>query len=188
MEVEPPLLPGHVEDGVFLHHVEQAGQAGHPLGSHRGDGRPRHPRLTAQDQGEVQQDVQHGGQRQEVYRRPAVPQGADDSGQKIVQECGGDAHEDDEDVGVRAVEDVRRGVHGGQDPAAQQAGGRGEDYGENHRQPRCVRHVAAHFGGLARTHPLGNRDGEAAAHPHAEADDEKVDGAGGAHRRQRGGA
>ena len=48
---------------------------------------------------------------QEIHRRFAVPQGADDAGQQVVQKGGGDAHEDDENIGVRVVKDVRRGEH-----------------------------------------------------------------------------
>lgn len=188
VEVQSPLLLCHAQDGVFLHHIEQTRHAGYPLRSHRGDGRPGHSGLEAQNQGEVQQDVQYGGQGQEVDRRFAVPQGADHSGQQVIQEGGGDAHEDDENIGIGVVEDVRRGEHRRQDLPAQQAGGRGEHHRENHRQPGGVGHIAAHFRGLPRPHPLGHRDSEAVAHPHTEADHKEVDGAGGAHRRQGRGA
>ena len=188
VEVQPPLLLCHAQDGVFLHHIEQTRHAGYPLRGHCGDGRPGYPGLEAQNQGEVQQNVQHRGQGQEVDRGFAVPQGADDPGQQVVEEGGGDAHEDDENVGVGVGEDIRRGEHHGENLPAQQAGGHREDHRKEHRQPGGVGHVSAHFRGLTRPHPLGHRDGEAVAHPHAEANYKKVDGAGGAHRRQGGGA
>ena len=111
MEVEPTLLARHAQDGEALAHIEQAGQAGHPLRGHGGDGRPRYAGLEVQNQDQVQNDVQEGGQGQEIHRRFAVPQGADDAGQQVVQKGGGDAHEDDENIGVRVVKDVRRGEH-----------------------------------------------------------------------------
>ena len=184
MPVQPPLLLSGAEDGILFPHVHQTGQAGHRLRGDGGDGRSRHPRLEIQDQGEVQEDVQERGQGQKIHRRFAVPQRADDGGQQVVEEGGRDAHEDDEDIGIGVVDDVRRGAHHHQNVPAEQPRGHGEHQGEQGGEIGGVGHKAAHLAIFPGPHPLGHRDGKAVAHPHAEADDEKVDGAGGAHRRQ----
>ena len=184
IRIQPPLLPGHPEDGVLLPHIGQAGHAGDPLGHHRGDGRPRHPGVEPQNKGKVQEDVQHRGQGQEVHRCPAVPQRADDPRQQVVEEGGGDAHKDDEDIDVCAVEDVRRRLHHRENGPAQQTRGHREHQGEQGGEIGGVGHVAAHANRVVGPHPLRHGNGKSVAHPHAEADHQKADGAGGAHRRQ----
>ena len=182
--VKPPLLPGNSENGEPLHHIHQARHAGHRLGHHRGNAGPGHAPVQQQNEAQVQHDVQPGGQRQEVNRGPAVPQGADDGRQQVIQEYHRNAHEDDEDIGVGIPKEVGRGVHGDQDIPAEDAGAHGEHQGNDGGQVGGVGHIPAHLGVVLGAHPLGHGDGEAGAHPQAESDDEKVDGAGGAHRPQ----
>ena len=184
MEIGLTFLPAHTQDGVFLPHVEQTGQTGRRLGGYGGHGRSGHPHLRTQDEHKVQDDVQAGGQGQKVYRGFAVTQGTDDARQQVIQKCGGNAHEDDKNIDIGAFKDVRWGTHHRQNLPAQKAGGHSEDSGKDNGQIGGVGRVPAHLGGLVRPHSLGHRDGKAVAHPHAKADDKKVDGAGGAHRRQ----
>ena len=174
--------------GELFHHVHQAGQAGHPLGEHSGQRGSRHPQPEHQDKGQVQADVQHRGHGQEIDGRLAVSQGPDDGRQQVIKEGGGDAHEDDEDVPVGPLIDVRRGIHDGENGTAQQTGGHGEYRGKRDGQPGGVGHIPAHLAIISRAHTLGHRDGKAVAHAHTKADDKEVDGAGGAYRRQGGGA
>ena len=156
MPVQPPLLLSGAEDGILFPHVHQTGQAGHRLRGDGGDGRSRHPRLEIQDQGEVQEDVQERGQGQKIHRRFAVPQRADDGGQQVVEEGGRDAHEDDEDIGIGVVDDVRRGVHHHQNVPAEQPRDHGEHQGEQGGEIGGVDHEAAHLGILFGPHPLGH--------------------------------
>ena len=181
--VQPPLLPAHTKHRVLFGHEDEAGRAGDALGYHRGDGRPRHPCVKPQDEGEIQRDVQHRGESQKVYRGPAVAQGAQDSSQQIIEKRGGNPHEDNEDIALGIREDIAGGVHHRENGAAQKAGSHREHRGEQDGEVGRVRHMPAHAGVVARPHPLGHRDGKPAAHPHAESDDKKVDGAGGPHRR-----
>ncbi len=145
---------------------------------------PATPSVKPQDEGEVQADVQHRGDGQKVHRGLAVAQGAQDCRQQIIEKGGGDPHEDNEDIALGIREDIAGGVHHRENGAAQKAGSHREHRGEQDGEVGRVRHMPAHAGVVARPHPLGHRDGKPAAHPHAESDDKKVDGAGGPHRRQ----
>ena len=182
--VQPPLLSAHTEHRVLLCHEDEAGRAGDALRYHRGDGRPRHTGVKPQDEGEIQRDVQHGRESQKIYRGPAVPQGAQDPRQQIVEKRGGDPQEDNKDIALGVRKNILRGVHHRENGAAQKAGGHREHQGEQDGEVGRVCHMPAHADVVAGPHPLGHRDSKPAAHPHAEADDKKVDGAGRAHRRQ----
>ena len=177
-----------MEDGETLDHKGQAGQTGHTLGDDGGQSGPGHAGMAVQDQEQVQGDVQHRGDGKEIHGCFAVPQGPDHRSQQIIEEGGGDAQEDDEDIPVGPIKDVLRGPHHGEDGAAEQAGEHCQHHGEQGGQPPGVGHTAAHLAVISGSHALGHRNGEAVAHPHAEADDKEVDGAGGADRGQGGGA
>ena len=140
--------------------------------------------MEHQDKGQIQHDVQPGGQGQEIHRGPAVPQGPDDAGQQVVEEHRRNAQEDHEDIGVGVRVQVVRGAHGGEDGAAEQGGGHRQHQGDGGGEIGGVGREPPHLGEVLGPHLLGHGDGEAGAHPQAEADHEEVDGAGGAHRAQ----
>ena len=181
---EHKVIPGDVEQGEFFPDEHQARQAGDALGNHRGPGGPRHPHGDDHNQEQVQGDVQQGGDHQENHRRAAVPQGPQQACQHVVQHNGGDAQENHHDVAVGVVEDVRGGVHPLQNGPAQGHGENRDHQGEPAGQPQDVAHKALEVLKVLGAVALGHRDGEPGADAGAEAQNQEVDRAGGAHRRQ----
>ena len=180
-QVELPLLPGHAQDGEMGAHVEEAEHAGDGLGDHCGVGGSLHAHAHDQDGEQVQENVDDGGEQQEVHRRPAVPQGADDAGQNVVEVGDRDSRKNDEYVVVGSLYDIIRGIHPSQNVHAEEADDEGHDGGEDGGQPAGVGNKTPQSVMVPGPEPLGHGDGEAAAHAGAEADDHEVYGAGGAH-------
>ena len=83
------------------------------------------------------------------------------------------------------VVDVGGGVHGGEDRAAEEQGGRRHQHCADQTAPGGAGYIPAHLGVVSRAELLGHRDGKAATQTHAAAHHQEVDGSGAADRRQR---
>ena len=178
------ILPPQPQNRVVPGDEHQAQDAGNGLGHHRGDARPGNPQLQPHDQRQIQGHVQQAGENQEQQRRPGIPQGADDAGQEIVEHGGGNTQENDENIIVGVAEGLRRGVHPVEDSAAQQGRNGGDDQREAGAQPDHGAHDPPQAVIIPLAEFLGHGDGKAGADAHAEAQHQKIDGAGGTNPRQ----
>ena len=180
-----PVLPRHAQHRVAPDHPHQAPRPRQQLGQDRGQGRAEHVQMERQNKQDVQRNVDQRRRDLPDDRRAAVPQGAQDAGGEVVEEVGGQSGKNGGDIGVGAGIDVRRSMHPRQDGAAQAHSGRRQDSADARAQPHAVGHIAPQLLLVACAELLGHRDGKAAAHAHTESHHQEVDGAGGAHSRQR---
>ncbi len=181
---ELPLLWRAVEDGEPLLDHNQAAQAGNHLTDHRGNGSAGNPHGEHQNQHQVQHDVHQRSNHQEVHRGFAVPQGTEDAACHVVQHGGRNTVEDDLNVADRIVHNFRRGVHPAEHGRAQEPCGNCQHNAEGGGQVGGVHYEAPHVTFFLGTEGLGNGDGKARTNAHAEAQDQEVDGAGGAYGSQ----
>ena len=182
--VPAPVRPLRLQDGVAPQQPDQTPHPRQPLGQHGSQGRAEHVHAEGQDEQHIQGDVDQGGDDQPDHRRAAVPQGAQGAGAEVVEEVGRQSGKNSADIGVGALEDVRRRVHGRENAGAQEHRPRGEDRADEGAQPHAVGDIPAQLVVVAGPELLGHRDGKAAAHTGAETHHQEVDGPGGSHRRQ----
>ena len=169
-----------------LHHDEQqAEHAGNRLTEHRRQRRTEHAELEDQDERQIQNDVEHRGEHEEEQRRFAVAQRAQPAGEQVIQERERNARENDDNVIVGLLEAIRRRVHHAQDIPAVNHGQHGHHQREHDGKPRSVGDKFAHAAFFPRAELLRHRNREAGTDAHAEAEHQKVDGAGRAHARER---
>ena len=179
-----PLRAVHAQDGQLLCHVDDAEHAGDELGEDRRPGRARAAHVEIEDEDEVQHDVQRRGEDQEVERAPAVAQRAHDGGGKIIEDRRRDARQDHDEVGIGVLEDVCRRLHPDEDVARQEHRHDRDDDRHGQRDPGTVGHVAAQVVLVLRAEALRHGDGKPRARARAEANDQELQGADGAHRRK----
>ena len=184
--VPAPVPPLHFQNGIPPHQAEQAPHPRQGLGKNRGQSRTEHIQSAGEDENHIQHDVHQRRSHQPNHRRPAVPQGAEHTRAEVVKHIGGQTHKNSLDIGVGALVNIRRGIHGGENVPAQQSRGQRHHRADGRRQPYAASHIPAQLLMVSRAELLGHRDGKAAAHAAAKTHHQKVDGAGGAHRRQRG--
>ena len=182
---EHPVLLLQVQDREFLDHVEQAQQAGDELREHRGIACARHAHLQVHDAENIQHHVEQRGENQEIQRRAAVAQGAQDAGEQIVENVGKRAGKDDDDVVICHVDNVIRRVHGNKQRAAHGHAQRRHHNAQHNAQQDRHGHRVAHAVIVARAEALRHQHGEAARHAHDEAENEERQRTRGADGRQR---
>ena len=163
----------------------EADHAGDGLGNIGGQRCAEDSHFERHDEQKIQADVQGAGQDQEVQRRFAVAQGAHDAGDHVVQKDERDAGEDPANIDDRTVQDVLRRLHQHQQRAGQGHRGDGKHYAECDAQPGGISHMAAQVAVIPCAEQLSDGDGKTIADANDEAQDQVVDGAGGADRRQR---
>ena len=121
---------------------------------------------------------------QEIDRRFGVAERTDDARQRIVQVGCRNTGEYEENVAVRAVNNIVRRLHPNENLACHQADDHGHDHGKTGGDPSGISDETAHVLVILCAEPLCNRNGK----PGADADDEtvnhKVDGGGGTDRSQ----
>ena len=74
--------------------------------------------MQHEDAEQVEDDVQDGGQQQEVERGLAVAQCSDETGEQVIKESERNADEDDQKIEVGTMQDVVRCLHHEQDSLA----------------------------------------------------------------------
>ena len=185
---QPPVVPAELEDRIPPQHVQQAEQPGNHLCDNRGIGRPRHPHLEGNDEQQIQPHIDKGGKNEKIQGRPAVSQRPQHARHQIIENRGAAARENDDNIGVSIRINVRRSIHKPQQRVGQQHADGGEDHrharadvkGHGHRLPQPVL--------VVRAEALGRDHGKAARQADNEAQYQKRDRPGGAHRRQSAGA
>ena len=181
----PQLTGAKTQNGIALSHDGQTQQAGDGLRDHGRPCRALHAHAEHGDGQQVERNVQQGGENEKIDRGPGVSERADDAGDEIIKDDGGDAEENDEDVVVGIPENIVRRVHPAQHGCAQQRRGHGEHHGERSREPDAVCHKAAQLRFVALAEFLRHGDDETVADADAEAEHQKIDGARRADARKR---
>lgn len=97
--------------------------------------------MQHEDAGQVEDDVQDGGQQQEIERGLAVAQCPDETGEQVIKESERNADEDDQKIEVGAMQDVVRRLHHEQDSLAKQGSDDGQHNGNDEGNPKTVGYV-----------------------------------------------
>ena len=178
-EVPPVALPGP-QEGHLGKDEAKAEQGGEALGADGGERRALHAHAEAEDEGEVEDDVDDAGDGEEEEGRPAVAEGRDGAGEHVVEHgCAAAAHHDGE-VGFGAGDDVGRRVEQGQQGLG--IAHAEEGHGACHEQARedGRAEAAAQPRHVLGAEALGEHDGKALRHAHEKAEHEEEHAAGGA--------
>ena len=154
------------------------------MGGHCGHRRAGDAHAKAHHKQYVQSHVHRAAEHQEAEGCTGVAHGPKYAAGQVVQHYGHHAAEDVDDVSVGLVHDVL----GGADPAQYGLGGQRRGHRHHRRdataQVQRVGEVLAHAVGVALAEGLGHRDGTARAHAQQEAEDHKIQRAGGADARE----
>ena len=162
--------------------------AAEQLAEHGGNGGTVHPHAQRHDEEVVQQNVHHAGDQQEIKRVPGIAQCPQHAGSVVVQHRSRDAQKNDLDVehGI-GVQLLRRMDEPEQRPRHQ--GGKHREHHAQHQTEQCaVQQVFLQSVLILCAKGLCRRDAKAHAGSLHKAQNEKVEGVGGAHRAQRIGA
>ena len=151
------------------------------LGEDRGVGDARDARLQAEDEGQVQYDVQHAGQDQEHQRAGGIAHGPEDAAAHVVDQQAGEAQEVDAQVGDGVLEHVVGGGHQPQHRAHAGQPNGGEQGAEHEREGHGGLDGVVQALHVPRAEVLGDdharASGEAVEEEHQHVDDHR----GGAH-------
>ena len=141
--------------------------------------------MEIDDEHQIQHDVEHGGQQQEIQRALAVAQRAHDGRSQIIQNHGGNAQQHGGKISVGFVDDVGRRLHPDENLPRQRDGNRRDDQSHRRGKPDTVGHIFAQILLVMRAEALCNRDGQSRAGTHAEAQNQELQRAHRAHCGQR---
>ena len=97
--------------------------------------------MQHEDAEQVEDDVQDGGQQQEVERGLAVAQCSDETGEQVIKESERNTDEDDQKIEVGTMQDVVRRLHHEQDSLAKQGSDDGQHNGNDEGNPKTVGYV-----------------------------------------------
>ena len=182
---EAQVLPAQVQQREPFYNESKTQKTRNQLAKEGGPAGAGNAHVERNDEYDIQHHIHQTGQNQEHQRRPGVAQRADNAGQQIIQHGGGNAKENHPDIIVGIGEGLLRGVHPTQNRSAQGGGSQRDDQGNGGSQPDHVAHKPAKALKILLTELLGHRNGKAGAHAVAQAQHQKVDGAGGADACQR---
>ena len=177
---EPQLSRLKPEHGKLFPHVPQAQQPGDSLGQIGGPGSAGHAEAQHGDEQQIQRHVERCGQCQKQQRTAAVTHGADHGGGGVIEHHKGNAPEDPVDVVKGVWIGFRRGMHGGENPPAEDQNHGHDRDGEKGAQIDCAGHIAAQLGQIPGAEGIGCRDAEAHTQADAGAENHKIQGTGGA--------
>ena len=168
--------PGDVEDAEdHRHRLRQDGGHRRTLDPH-----------AAGHKGVVQPDVQAGGEDQENQRHHAVAHRPQQGRAEVVGEHDHHILRDGPDVAVGFLDDLGRGVQRFQQRVEEEQPRRRDDGRRRQPDDDGAGHRLFDLGGILGAVGAGGDDGQAVADADAEADQQLIDRAAGAHRRQRG--
>ena len=166
-DVPPVVAPLESEDRIFARHVDVSGHKGRRLGDDRRHGRADDAPMEGRDEQQVEGDVQHGRDQQEVQRGRAVADGSQYGGEDVVavledQPDGIDAEilQREIEIAVGHVYDV--GKRGARDENAQHR----EDNAQHHQKQYAGGGVLAYPGLIVRAIVLRHDDAVARRKAH----------------------
>ena len=184
--VAPPekIFLFQMQNGELPVHIQQAQQPGDQLADERCPARTGHAHLQGHHAHNVQGHIQQAGKHQKHQRRPAVPQGAENAGEQIVEHGGRNAQEDQENIVIGIGEGALRGIHGGEDRTAADGGDRRNNQRNDAAQPDHIAHEIAQAVEVLLAEFLSHGNGKPGADAVAQAQHQEIDGARGANPRQ----
>ena len=145
----------------------------------REDGRERRAavvHMKAEDEPEVQPDVEDRRQDEKDERRARIAHGAQEPRDDVVKDGRADAAEDDQKIGIGIVVVLRGRLHDGEQRPRERHGDGGHD--DRRKDAKKIAHArgAAHAFLVPRAERLRDLDGKARRQPVDEAEDEEGDG------------
>ena len=152
--------PEHRE---FLHHVDKARHTGDQLRDAGCNRRALHAHIQAFDAENVQPDIQNAANDQEVQRRFAVAERANDRCEQVIHHLRADAHENPHQIIVRKAHQLFRNVHPDQNLLRKWHGDRGHQNREHDSDPHDIRHAPLYPRRILRAKVLCNWNGKARA-------------------------
>ena len=184
MPVQLHRLQIQAQRTVLLGQAEDDQPCGHILGDGGGQGDPRYIHIQQNDRNQVQNDVDHARDDQEIQGALGVPLGPQDGGPEVICHGGRHSQKIDPQIDGRLVDHIsgRRHPHqklpGGKEAEHRQD--RAADQGhQNGGVDRAAHHVVPLPSQIPGHHHIG-----AHGEPHKQGHQQVDQGGGGAHRRQ----
>lgn len=146
----------------FFQDVNETADDRYAQSGDRAEGRAFDTHAADVDEKQIQQDVYYGRENQEIKRRTAVSQSADDTGKQVVKHNHYQAVGDDGDESKRFIEYFFRNVHQAQYRTEKQKQRQAENGRKRRADDGCRRDGAAHGRKVAGTEFLCRDDGQAA--------------------------
>lgn len=165
-----------------------AQSAAEQLAEHGGDGSTVHPHAQRHDEEVVQQNVHHAGDQQEIKWVPGIAQCPQHAGGVVIQHRSRDAQKNEPDVEHRIGVQLLRRMDEPEQRPCHQGGKHGEHHAQYQTEQCAVQQVFLQSVLILCAKGLCRRDAKAHAGTLHKAQNEKVEGVGGAHRAQRIGA
>ena len=172
--VEGEVLALGQEVSVVAPDVAGAEQSRERLAKHVGERRHLDAKAHSGNEHEVKAKGHETRHKQEPERGRAVDDGAEESGQRVVEERREEPVADDDDVGVGLVDDFGRGVEELHREAQRHERCGGEDDGTDDVEHEYHGDRAAQALAVVRAETLGDDDAAAAVGAPGEVDDERV--------------
>lgn len=182
---DAPVVATEVEDREASADPPQAQERGDGLGGGGGESGTGDAHVEAADEDEVEDDVEDGGDGEEVQRGAGVADGPEDRREVVEGDDGDHEQEADEAEGGGVVHELGGGAQEREEGSDEEGADEGEDDGETEADPGADADGAPDGGLILGAVGLGDRDGEAGGHAPGEAGDEPEQGAGGADRGER---
>ena len=182
--VDGELFQLYPVDCVALHQAQQHQRGRDALGNHRGDGHAFHAHVEDDDEDQIQDDVDHPGNEQEIQGPLGVPHRPQDSRAKVVEHHHRHADKIDAHVQHRLADHIFGGAH-----HLQQGPGKGNAQKDQHHaanqadQHRRV-HRLVQVLALARPIVPGHQHVDADGKADKQVDNQLDESAGRTHRRQ----
>ena len=169
-DMEPPERKTHAP-GLF-HQQPGHEHCADRLRDIRGDSRAKHAHSEHHDEKEIEHDVHHAADDQNVERPLRVADGAENAGPHVVDQREHEPGEEHPGVDERGVHQIGRRPEQTQQGAGERAadGSQYESSGEREGVGRVKRVV--HLGGIVRPEELGDDDGRAGGKTHEKGEDE----------------
>ena len=174
----------HLQHGELAHQHPQAPQSAGQLADDGGPGRACHTHVEEEDEHDVQHDVEQRRDDDGQHGGAAVAQGAHDARCHVVQHRGRNGKEHRLDVGDGLVHQLIPGVEHVQQQRRAKAGDQPQRHRNDGTQVHRMHDETAQLRVILGALGLGDGDRKAGAKAHAEAVDQEIQRAGGAHSRQ----
>ena len=181
MSVHFPFFPADPQDLELFHHIDQTRHTGDSLGDHRCPGCPRHAHVQGDNKIQIQHNINNGRQHQEYHGSLTVAGSTDHACHDIIQIHSRDTDENNKNIIISPINNIRRCLHPDQNIPAQDCRHHGHNHGKYQSQPGTVRYILTHAYIISGTEFMRYRDGKSVTDTHAETDHQEVDRAGGTH-------
>ena len=124
--------------------IDKTEKSGECLGSNGGNRRACASPVQDRDAEHIEEDIEEGGNRKENERCTAVADGTQHSRGHVVKDCERNPEENDEEIRICIIDDVRRRLHEAQNRHAENCRHGRHNDGQRRAQNDGVKHIAPH--------------------------------------------